>query len=132
MNVLEQWFEDVWNKRNAAAIDEFWVPEKVVNGLNRHNGEKVATKDEFKAFRKSLLEAFPDMHIAVEDTFSAGDKVVARLLVTGRHTGLGLHLPPTGKPVRYTGIAIVRVKDGKVVESWNNFDFMTMYHQLSN
>ena len=29
-----------------------------------------------------------------------------------------------------TGISIVRIKDGKIVEGWNNFDFMTMYKQL--
>jgi predicted ester cyclase len=30
----------------------------------------------------------------------------------------------------FTGIAIVRIKDGKFVEAWNNFDFMTMFKQL--
>jgi len=30
----------------------------------------------------------------------------------------------------FTGIAIVRVKDGKIIEAWNNFDFMKMYKQL--
>jgi len=29
-----------------------------------------------------------------------------------------------------TGVAIVRIKNGQIVEAWNNFDFMTLYKQL--
>jgi predicted ester cyclase len=27
-------------------------------------------------------------------------------------------------------MAITRIRDGKIVEAWNNFDFMKMYKQL--
>ena len=54
----------------------------------------------------------------------------ARCLVTGTHTGESLGRPSTGKPVIFHGMTMVRLKDGKIVESWNNFDFMTMYKQL--
>jgi predicted ester cyclase len=32
--------------------------------------------------------------------------------------------------VIFTGIAILRIRDGKIVEAWNNFDFQTMTAQL--
>jgi len=32
--------------------------------------------------------------------------------------------------VQFTGMAIVRIKDGKIVEGWNNFDFMKMNKQI--
>jgi predicted ester cyclase len=56
-----------------------------------------------------------------------------RVVVTGTHTGPGLHKKPvpTGKAVRFGGMCIVHVKDGKVEESWNNFDFLSMYEQLA-
>jgi predicted ester cyclase len=50
--------------------------------------------------------------------------------VTGVHTGEGIGKPPTGKPVKFTGMTMVRLRDGKIIESWNNFDFMTMYKQI--
>jgi predicted ester cyclase len=36
----------------------------------------------------------------------------------------------TGQSTEFTGITIVRIEQGKIVEAWNNFDFMTMYKQL--
>ena len=46
------------------------------------------------------------------------------------HTGEGIGITPTDKPVEFTGMTMVRVKDGKIVEAWNNFDFMAMFQQL--
>jgi hypothetical protein len=36
----------------------------------------------------------------------------------------------TRAPVEFTGVSITRIKDGKIIEAWNNFDFMKMYKQL--
>jgi predicted ester cyclase len=130
MTVLEHWFEEVWNKQNAAAIDELWLFDRTTNGLALNPGKDVKTRDEFKAFHKLLCAAFSDIHISVEDTVSEGDRTVARVHVTGVHTGPGMPMPPTGKRIAFSGMCMARVKDGKVVESWNNFDFMTMYKQL--
>jgi predicted ester cyclase len=66
----------------------------------------------------------------VEDTIVDGDKIVARCRVSGTHGGEGIGLAPTNKNVDFTGIAIVRVQDGKIVEAWNEFDFFKMYTQL--
>jgi predicted ester cyclase len=32
--------------------------------------------------------------------------------------------------VEFTGMTIVRIRDGKIIEAWNNFDFMTMFQQV--
>jgi predicted ester cyclase len=130
MTALEYWFEEVWNKRNFAAIDELWAPDKKAHGLAGTDGGQVDTVAAFKTFHKDFLSAFPDLHIHIEDTVSEGDKTVARLLVTGTHTGPGLRVAPVGKAVQFAGMCMARVKDGLVVESWNNFDFMSMYEQL--
>ena len=37
---------------------------------------------------------------------------------------------PTNKAVSITGMCIARVENGKIVEGWNNFDFLSMYQQL--
>ena len=53
-----------------------------------------------------------------------------RCTVTATHTGPGLTAAPTNKPASFTGMCIARIKDGKIVEGWNNFDFLSMYQQL--
>jgi predicted ester cyclase len=50
--------------------------------------------------------------------------------VRGKHSGDSLGFAATHSPVEFTGMTIVRVKDGKIVEGWNNFDFMRMYQQV--
>jgi predicted ester cyclase len=130
MTVLELWFEEVWNKGSVAAIDELWVPEKVVHGLAVDEGKYVKTIAEFKAFHQLFHTAFSNINVKVEETVTEGDKTVARVLVRGTHSGPGFNKTPIGKIVEFPGICMARLKDGKVVETWNNFDFMSMYKQM--
>jgi predicted ester cyclase len=130
MTALEHWFEEVWNKQNASAIDELWVPEKRVHGLAAEYGKQVKSKEEFKMFHKLFCTAFPDMHIKVETVIREGDMVATRVLVTGTHTGPGFPAVPKGNRISFHGMCMAHVKDGKIIESWNNFDFMSMYKQM--
>jgi predicted ester cyclase len=59
-----------------------------------------------------------------------GDLVASRCSVRGKHLGHSLGFAATNAPVEFTGMAITRIRDGKIVEAWNNFDFMKMYKQL--
>ncbi len=68
--------------------------------------------------------------MTVEDVITEGDLTVARCTVTAKHTGEGLGKPPKGNPIEFTGMTMARIKDGKIAEAWNNFDFMTMFQQM--
>lgn len=45
------------------------------------------TKEATLEFFRTVLAAFPDWHMTVEDLIAAGDKAVARVQVTGTHKG---------------------------------------------
>lgn len=79
---------------------------------------------------RSLREAFPGMHVQVEDIIAEDDKVVGRFVVSGTNTGPFMGMPATGKTFTYDEIAIVRFKDGKIVEHWAEMDSMGMMQQL--
>ncbi|HKY03342.1 MAG TPA: ester cyclase [Blastocatellia bacterium] len=129
--LLHQWFEEVWNKGRAEAIDEMLASDATAHGLVDSSGNEVQGPEAFKSFQQSFRNAFPDIQVTVEDTVTEGDKITARCTVKGTHTGEGVGLAPTGRGVEFEGICIGRVKDGKIVEAWNTFDFQTMYQQLS-
>lgn len=74
--------------------------------------------------------AFPDMKGAVEDVVAEGNKVAVRFSGTGTHQGEFFGIPPTGKPIKSTGINIFRIEDGKIVEHWNNADDLGVLQQL--
>lgn len=79
---------------------------------------------------RSLREAFPDMHVQVEDIIAEDDKVVGRFVVSGTNTGTFMGMPATDKSFSYDEIVIVRFKDGKIVEHWAEMDSMGMMQQL--
>jgi predicted ester cyclase len=56
--------------------------------------------------------------------------VVARVRITGTHTGDFYGIPPTGKHIDLTGIYIVRIVNGKIVEHWGEENGVTLFRQL--
>ncbi|HKP85954.1 MAG TPA: ester cyclase [Blastocatellia bacterium] len=128
--LAHRWFEEVWNKRRADAIDEMFADEGIAHGLTDASGNELRGPENFKAFFNSFSGAFSDLQVTVEETVAEGDKLAARCTVKGTHTGDGIGLAATNQPVAFTGMCMLRIKDGKIVEAWNNFDFMTMFQQL--
>jgi len=128
--LVRRWFEEVWNRGRAEAIDEMFAEEGVAHGLADESGAPLRGPAHFRAFHQRFREAFPDIEVVVEDTVSEGDKVAARCTVRGRHRGDTLGFKATDSPVEFDGICIVRVSGGKIIEAWNNFDFMSMFRQL--
>ena len=128
--LIRRWFEEVWNKGREEAIDELFAAEGIAHGLADEAGNALRGPQDFKPFFRKFRSAFPEIEIVVEDTVAEGEKVAARCLVRGKHQSDSLGFAATGQSTEFTGITIVRIEQGKIVEAWNNFDFMTMYKQL--
>jgi steroid delta-isomerase-like uncharacterized protein len=124
--LVRRWFEEVWNLGRASAIDEMLASDGVVHGL----GPDLCGPAEFKPFHAAYRSAFPDITIQVDDVLSEGDIVAARWSCTGTHRGDSLGFMATSKRARFSGMTFVRVRGGKVVEGWNNFDQLGMLQQL--
>jgi len=60
----------------------------------------------------------------------SGDSMIVRWTITATHAGNLRGLPPTGKPLRFSGIAIDRVANGKIVEEWVYFNVLDLMQQL--
>ena len=124
--LVRRWFEEVWNKGRADAIDEMLATDAVVHGL----GSGVTGPAEFKAFHSAYRNAFPDVTIRIDDIVAEGDIVAARWSGTGTHRGGGLGFAATGRGIQFSGMLFVRVQNGRLVEGWNNFDQLGMLQQL--
>ena len=86
--------------------------------------------DGHKAIVALFRTAFPDQWWRIEDLIAEGDKVVARTTMTGTHLGDFFGIPPTGRSVTLTGVHIMRVADGKIVEHWGSNDDLNLMRQL--
>jgi len=125
-------FEDVWNGKNLNAIDDLMSADYV-----HHDAGSIAANgpEGYKQFVKSYMNAFPDAHFSIEDEFTAGQNndvqtEVTRWSITGTHGGELAGIPPTGRRISITGISIARVANGKITESWNNWDALGLMQQL--
>jgi steroid delta-isomerase-like uncharacterized protein len=127
---MHQWFEEVWNKKSEDAIDRMCAEDVIANGLSDAEGNTIRGIEAYKNLFRAFVSAYPNIKITVEDTVSESDKIAARCTIRAMHEGEGIGVAPTNQPVEFSGIAIVRLKDGKIVEAWNEFDFMKMYSQL--
>jgi steroid delta-isomerase-like uncharacterized protein len=130
MTFMERWYEEVWNKGRESAIDEMAEPDAVAHGLGQNGGDVVGLEN-FKTFFRTFQSGLSDIRVVVEDTITEGDRSMARVTVTAKHTGHTLGMPAKGNEVKFTGVSIARLKDGKIVEAWNYFDFPTMYRQMA-
>jgi steroid delta-isomerase-like uncharacterized protein len=81
-------------------------------------------------FHMLFYAAFPDLRVTIEDMIAEGDQVVTRATWRGTHQGEFQGIAPTGKPMTLTGIQILRIRDGKLVEHRSEFDGLGLMQQL--
>ncbi|MBA3716105.1 MAG: ester cyclase [Pyrinomonadaceae bacterium] len=127
--LIQRWFDEVWNKGRSEAVDEMFAADGIAHGLGEA-GVDVRGPAAFKPYFEKLRGAFPDFELTVEDTISEGDKVAARWTARMTHGGDHLGLPATGNRVEVSGMSIIRVRDGQIIEGWNNWDVMGMMQQI--
>ena len=85
----------------------------------------------WKQLASMLFNAFPDLNLDVAETFSEGDKVVARWQWGGTQSGELMGIPPTGRQVSaLRGIGIYRIDNGRIAEEWVQEDMLGMLQQL--
>jgi steroid delta-isomerase-like uncharacterized protein len=120
--------EEVFNRGNMAVADKIIAPDFVHHDPNTK--EFRSGPDGFKHFLQRYREAFPDLHITVEQQIAEGDLVVDRWTGTGTHRGELMGIAATGKPVTLSGMSIHRIVGGKITETWNNYDALTLLEQL--
>jgi steroid delta-isomerase-like uncharacterized protein len=125
--ILHRWMEEVWNKGRVDAIDEMLAGDAIVHGLGP---EVLRGPEGYRPFYESMHNTFSQIEVVVEDAVEQGDTIAARCTVRGTHTGDGLGVAPTGRRVEYSGMTMVKVKDGKMVAGWNNFDVAGMMQQI--
>ena len=130
--VLRRWFDEVWNNARADVIEELFDENGIAHGLSDDSSNPIRGPRDYRPFYEAFRQGFPNLKVTIEDMVAEGDKVAARCSVRGTHEGDFLGREATQSPVEITGITIVRIDNGKIVEAWNNFDFMTLYKQVGH
>ena len=122
-----RFIEEAFNQGNLDVIDELSGDGFVDHDPMMGDQDVDAVKQTIGTYR----DAFPDIHITIEDIFDAGDKVVYRWTGQGTFENEMMGLQPTheqGDPVK--GITVDRYEGGKVVETWTQWDTLTFMRDI--
>lgn len=127
--VSRRFFEEVFGKGNLNVLDEIIASDHVNSGPGTLP-ELPTGPDGAKRVVTVFRNAFPDVHFTIDDQIAEGDQVVTRWTADGTHQGELTGIPATNKTSTVTGIAIDRIINGKIAESWGIFDQFGMLQQL--
>lgn len=126
--LVRTWIEDGWCRGDGGVVDRLHAP-----GFVDHDpGGRTPDNAGFKAGIARLYAAFPDLTATVEDLVVDGGAgtVAVRWTAAGTHRGAYLGAAPTGRTVRFKGIEILRVRDGRIAERWGEWDGIDLLEQL--
>jgi predicted ester cyclase len=134
--IVGRWFTEFWGKTcNLAVVDDLAAPNMLLQ-YSLHAPRR--GRDDIKAFMTDFRKSFPDLSFrGTADLIAEGDSVVGRWEGGGTHTGpafndfLAGSLPSaTGRKMHFTGMTVLRVQNGKIIEEVGLDDGVTALTQL--
>lgn len=117
---LGEYSERMFSGDDQAVLD-LWAPDFHSNVTTRVAPDAVGTdvRGEEQLYWQAARAAFPDMEFSVNLLIEADDLVVSNWTIRGTHTGAAFFdVEPSGEPVEINGTAVLRFRDGKIVEHW--------------
>lgn len=120
-------YQEIYNSNNLDELDNIVALDVLMPKIMP---DMPSGLDGAKAVHQKTLIGMPDFRTEIQDLIAENDKVVARVLMTGTHTGDFYGIPATGKHVEFTGVFIVRIVNGKIVEHWGEEDSYSLLLQL--
>lgn len=127
-SLVLRFYEEFFNKGNLDIVDELHSAD--FQHYDSGASDPGGGPEGYKKRNAVFLKAFPDRHVTVDDQVAEADKVVTRSTMRATHTGDLPGIPATGKRVVVTATIISRIKDGKIVEEWEDWNALGMLEQL--
>jgi steroid delta-isomerase-like uncharacterized protein len=126
--IVRRLYEEVWNKRRIELLDELLSPSHALQ--NPHVSSSEIGPEVYKREVLKFLKAFPDIRMTIEDIFGEYEKIVVAWTFSGTHGGEFMGIPATHKKVSVDGVTIHHVADGKIIDSFANWDALGITKQL--
>ena len=126
--LITEFFNRVWTPPNdLSAIDEMMTEDYTITS----GGKEIKGREAFKAWVKEFQTHLLEARTVSQETFSnsTGSRVVSRWICSGKNNGI-FGLPPDGRFITFTGIAIWKIQGGKLAECWVERSAFELYREL--
>ena len=124
--IVRRFVDEIFVQGKEASVDELLADDFVA-----HTWPSTGKpKDDLKAAIGMARNALAEVQFTIDDLIAEGDRVAARLTTGARQVGEFMGMKPSSKRYEIEEIHVFRLRDGKVVEHWHQFDQMGMMKQL--
>lgn len=109
------------------------IDETVDAGIVTHGfpgGFDPASRADYRAFFEGLEQLWPDMEFDIGTVVADEHHVAVRFTIEGTHSSDALGVPATGRRVRFSGMVLYRMKDGRIAETWLHPDNLSILQQI--
>ena len=125
--LILHWYEE-FDKGNINKAWEMLAPDFL--WYSPSNNPTPRSKEETYEYLTETLKAFKEMSHKIEEIMSVNDKVIVRTIDYATHEGEFRGIPASGIKVEFGAIAIFHIKEGKIIEIWEEADKLGWFHQL--
>lgn len=126
--IISCYFSHVWNEGRLDELDVLLSPEYINHTPSIHDPPPGPAG--LKPIVAALRTAFPDLHYEIQEVIVNDSMAVARVTVSGTHTGILFGRAATGKKFTVNQINIEKIVRGRIVEHWRVTDELSMMQQL--
>jgi steroid delta-isomerase-like uncharacterized protein len=116
-NLVRRYYDQVINGRDLDAVGDYFADERVAGWVRKG------------CF--SYFQAFPDLHVALDEFVADTDRVFLRSTMTGTHDGEFHGIPATGRHMAVDSAEVFRIADGKFAGYWCMVDGAGLMRQLT-
>jgi predicted ester cyclase len=125
--LVRRMHEELLASRDLDRLGEFFA-----DGFTSHNMPPGLPQGiaGVRAFFGLFLAGLSDIEVTVDELLADGDRVAVATTTRGTHTGELFGVAPTGRAITVTGIDLVRVEAGRIVEHRGLTDTVGLLRQL--
>jgi steroid delta-isomerase-like uncharacterized protein len=126
--ISRRFVDEIFNEGRLETVDEIVTADFI--GHDAASPEPIIGPEGMKRNVEGYRTAFPDVRLSIEEEIAEGDRVVTRWTARGTHQAELFGIPATGKQATVGGITIDRIVEGRIAESWTNWDTLGLLQQL--
>ena len=122
-----KWYEEQ-DKGNLEIFLEIFAADFLY--YDPSNNPNPMSKEETYEFLIEGSKLFKEVNHKIEEIIAVNDRVIVRTIYKFTHEGEFQGIPITGKEVEFSGIAILQIRDGKILKVWEETDKLGWFQQL--